>query len=130
MAINQDYPFAGAGQRIQGSDLTWPCAGGSVPVGAVASVQALPCGGVNANSQFWMFNSTDNTLRLASPPSTTTTSLPPVGVGAALTVDACQSADGTLVYLFPAGSNATGSCGNTNQNWVVFASSKYKCIYH
>jgi hypothetical protein len=106
LAINQDFPFAGAGQRVFGDDLTWPCSG-SLPPGAVNRVEAVACDSSNPAQQFY-FNSTDGTVRLASAPASSP---------AALTVLNCDTDDGTLVYLFPPGYTGGSSCGSANQVW-------------
>lgn len=106
IAVNQDTPYAGSGARIQGGDLTFPCDGGALPPQALYAVHAVAC---NASDpmQRWAFNTTDGTLRLATAPAT---------APAVLTFQDCNTADGTLTYLFPPGVDGSG-CGGGNQLW-------------
>jgi hypothetical protein len=110
IAINQDTPFVAGAQRVVGGDLTWPCAGGELPPGALFRVQTLPCGGSNAPQQQWLLNATDNSVRLASQPASSP---------GLLTFLDCGTADGTLAYVFPPGVDGdTSPCGASAQVWV------------
>ena len=104
IAINQDSPFVGSGQRISGNDLTWPCSS-SLPTNALYNVQTLPCNTSNP-LQFWYYNQTDMSIRLNNHPQN--------GV---LTYYGCNQEDGTLAYVYPAGTG-NGNCNNQNQQWV------------
>jgi hypothetical protein len=121
IAVNQDAPFIGPGQRIAGNDLTWPCSN-ALPDNALYQIQALPCNNSNA-LQYWYMNTTDNTVRLGN------SSQPGV-----LTYYQCDTDDGTLVYVYPPGiddqsnNSLPQGCNNLNQEWIYYSNGNQSLV--
>eukprot|EP01043_Picozoa_sp_COSAG02_P013131 COSAG02_NODE_521_length_20750_cov_10.721079_2_plen_493_part_00 len=107
--INQDSPFVSAAKRIVGGDLTFPCGSPVPPQGAAAAIVAETCVANDTSgigTQEFVFNSTDNTLRLAAKPNLL------------VTTSTCDfSKNGVIVSLFEESSSVhsnTERCGGAN----------------
>lgn len=110
IAVNQDT-LGIPGIRLVGDDLTYPCSGGSLPVGAIAGLQVAPCNASDPLQAFFV-NKTDNTIVSLAP-------------GGGVVDDyMCATPDDSPLYVYPR-DNGQGTCGGANQVWQLNANGAF-----